>query len=417
MAGRRRARRAVVCAVAVVSALVLTACAPETSVPVELPTQVDAALPADTQSLLQAAVERGIAASGASGAVVGVWAPWSGTWLAGLGSVAPEGAPAESDTSFMAGAVTRSMTCDVLYGLVADGVVALDDPVTDHVPGLPHLSQITLGNLCDSTSGLTSYAPVLTPRFMANPTQVWIPRELVAYATLPAGSPAPGSTYLDSDAGYVLLGMALERASGKKASELFAQYVFDPLQMAGSSLPQSAGAQLHGLWSPDAEDGTVACAAPQDVSDLSPTTGFTASGVLTDLADLGRYVQALATGARDFDTAARFENPLPAGAGAPSWFTATGGAYQVGTLIGQFGSIPGYLTAAFADRNTGMTVVIVLNNSRAAAGIVANLAWELAAIASVAPAAQGQTAPEAGLPFTAETNAAQVAAAAICPIP
>jgi len=91
-----------------------------------------------------------------------------------------------------------------------------------------------------------------------------------------------------------------------------------------------------------------------------------------------------------------------------------GGAYQAGTLVGQYGSVPGYLTAAFADRETGMAVVVVLNNSRASADVVRALAWELAAIASKAPAAEGETAPAAGLPWTPDTYAAEVQAGAVC---
>ena len=85
--------------------------------------------------------------------------------------------------------------------------------------------------------------------------------------------------------------------------------------------------------------------------------------------------------------------------------------------MGQYGSVPGFLTAAFADRNTGMTIVVALNNSRASDVLVRALAWELAAITSKAPAAAGHTAPDAGLPWTAEDMGAQVTAAAVCPIP
>jgi D-alanyl-D-alanine carboxypeptidase len=64
--------------------------------------------------------------------------------------------------------------------------------------------------------------------------------------------------------------------------------------------------------------------------------------------------------------------------------------------------MPGYLTAAFADPATGMTVVVVLNNSTASAQVIGDLAFELAAIASKSPAASGATAPEFGLPWTAQ---------------
>ncbi|WP_292862194.1 serine hydrolase [Microbacterium sp.] len=396
-------------------ALSLAACAPESGPTVDLPAQVDAAFADDTQAQLQAAVDRAVAASGASGAVVGVWAPWAGTWLAGAGTVAPGAAGVDDGASFTAGSITRAMTCDVLYGMVADGVVKLEDSVATYVPGVPALEGITLAQLCNSTSGLAPYLPAVFGRIIATPDRVWNERELVGYGITRAGT-APGS-FADSDTGYVLLGIALERASRVSIEALYEKYVFDPIGMPDTSLPASAAASMHGLWSPNNAEGAVECAAPIDLSDLSPTVEHTAGGVVSDLEDLGRYTQALALGVRSYDKGGRFDAPLPAAGDAASWFTATGGTYQAGTLVGQYGSIPGFLTAAFADRNTGMTVVVALNNSRASDVLVRALAWELAAITSKAPAATGQTAPDAGLPWTADDMAAQVTAAAVCPIP
>ena len=417
MRGRRGARRIVALATAAALSLGLAACAPGKSANIELPTQVDATLPDDTQAQLQAAVDQAVAASGSSGAVVGVWVPWAGTWLTAAGATAPGGGAASIDDTFKAGNITRAMTCDALYGLVAAGTVSLDDSVSEYLPGLADETAITLGQLCDSTSGLASYAPLLSARFSANPERVWNPRELVSYGMAAPVTGAPGAGYAGSDTGYVLLGLALEHASGQTAAELLDEYVFAPVDMPATSLSTEADVTLNGLWSGDNAEGGVACAEPTDVTALSTTAGYTSSGVVSNLTDLGRYTQALATGARAYDTEARFETPVAAASDAPSWFTAAGGTLQAGTLIGQYGSIPGYLTAAFADRNNGMTVVVALNNSRASDTLVRSLAWQLAAIASKAPAASGEVAPEAGLPWTAEDMAGQVAAAAVCPLP
>jgi len=103
---------------------------------------------------------------------------------------------------------------------------------------------------------------------------------------------------------------------------------------------------------------------------------------------------------------------------SPSWFTATGGAFQAGSLVGSSGAVPGYLTAAYADRETGLSVVLVLNNSRAGGTMPRSLAWQLAAIASKAPAAEGQSRPEAGgLPWEAATYGDKIVEDALCPVP
>jgi D-alanyl-D-alanine carboxypeptidase len=90
---------------------------------------------------------------------------------------------------------------------------------------------------------------------------------------------------------------------------------------------------------------------------------------------------------------------------------------QAGPLIGQFGKVPGYITAAFSDPGSGLTVAVVLNNSAADGSVGGYLAWQLAAIASKAPAADGQEMPEAGLPWTQEQYRDAIAAAAVCAPP
>jgi D-alanyl-D-alanine carboxypeptidase len=153
------------------------------------------------------------------------------------------------------------------------------------------------------------------------------------------------------------------------------------------------------------------------MTSLSPTVEYTDSGVVSDIRDLGRYAQALAARTLVPEGADRYDQPLAVYADAPSWYTTRGGALQAGSLVGQFGSVPGYATAAFADPQSGLTVAVVLNNSGGGGGFAEYLAWELAAIASKAPAAEGATAPEAGLPWTAQQYHDTIAGSAICSAP
>jgi D-alanyl-D-alanine carboxypeptidase len=405
------------------AALALAGCSGSRSVAIDTPAQVDAGLPDAIVQQLQEAVTSAMTGSGSSGAIVGVWAPWSGTWITGLGTNGAGGAAVSADAEFRAARITRAMTCDVLFQVVAAGTMKLEDPVSQWVSGVPDLTDVTLGELCDGTSGIGAYAPQLSGLWSGNPTRVWNPRELASYGLGQPRTNDPGAAYFGSDAGYVLLGLALERATGLSASDLLESYVFDPLDLgstrlpAGAAAPPSPGDALKGFLSPRDAAGAVNCAEPVDVTTLSSSIGYTDSGVVSDIRDLGRYAQALASGALLADGVDRFGGALPAFDGAPSWFTAKGGAYQAGSLIGQFGSVPGYVSAAFADPVTGLTIAVVLNNSAFEAGNVAALAWELAAIASKAPAAAGQTAPESGLPWTAQQFHDQIAAAAICAPP
>ncbi|MFT4307573.1 MAG: serine hydrolase domain-containing protein [Microbacterium sp.] len=408
----RRTFAAVTGAVMVMAAM--TACSGHADVDIDLPTQVDAAFADDTQSQLEAAVEFAMAATGSTGAIVGVWAPWSGEWVGAVGD-------ASVDDTFRATTITRAMICDVLYETVEAGTVSLDDPVVDYVGSVASLSaDVTLGDLCDGTSGLGSYRASLLSAFLNTPDRAWNPNELVAYGIGSMDSSLTGTTWSDSDAGYVLLGLALEKATGTSSSELLADDVFEPLGLDGTSLPGDEAAAagdpvLTGTVAQTGADGTLQCDAPTDFTVLSASMGSTDSGVVSTIEDLATYTQALATGALVSDDSGRFDELLSVGSDQPSWFTAAGGAYQAGSLIGQYGSIPGYMTASFTDPDTGLTVAVVLNDSAASEKIAAYLAWQLAAIASKAPAASGETAPDAGLPWTAQQMSDSIAALAICP--
>jgi Beta-lactamase class C and other penicillin binding proteins len=421
-AGQRRHRVAAAFGAAVLAVVALAGCsAPEGEV--DLPPQIENELPAETQEQLSGAVQHAMGTIGASGAIVGVWAPWSGSWVEGLGTQTPDGPAVTADLQFRIAQVTRPMTCDVLYAVAGEGTVSIDDPVSQYVSGVADLQDVTLEQLCDGTSGIGSYSPQLSPLWTANPARVWNPREIASYGLGQPRTTEPGVAYRDSDAGYVLLGLALERATGKSAATLIDEYIAEPLGLTATLLPSGtpaapaggAGA-LTGQISLPGEDGALDCAAPADVSTISASIGYTDSGVVSNVEDLRTYAQALATGALIPEAAAetRFSDPRPLYDGAPSWLNVAGGAVIAGSLVGHYGSMPGYATAAFSDPDSGLTVVVVLNNSVRGADPAVNLAWELAAIASKAPAASGQTAPEAGLPWTPETYHEAIAAAAVC---
>jgi D-alanyl-D-alanine carboxypeptidase len=422
----RPTRRRVALALAAVLAasLVITGCAPDEHVEIDVPPQADAAFPEATAQQLQDAVTHAMTAAGASGAIVGVWAPWSGTLVTGVGVESPAStAPVTDDMEFRIAQVTRAMTCDVLYAVAQEGTVRINDSVAKWVPGVPDLADVTLGQLCESTSGIGSYGAQLGGMFLKNPTRVWNPRELASYGLGHERTTAPGTAYRDSDAGYVMLGVALERATGRSAADLYDDYVFDPLDLVATRLPSDAPSApsttapvLKGHHSQPDAAGVMNCTEPLDVTTLSASIGYTDSGVVSNIRDLGRYAQALAAGTLVPEGADRFDEPIALG-GAPSWYVAGGGVIRPGSLVGQFGSIPGYATAAFSDAGTGLTVAVVLNNSGGGRYFAERLALELAAIASKAPATDGAATPDAGLPWTAQQYHDQIAASAICAAP
>lgn len=407
----------------VTASLALTGCTSDRVEKLDTPALAEGNLPAELVASMEGAVATAIAASGASGAIVGVWVPWSGSWVAGVGTTQLGGSTAmDPSMTFRVGDITRSMTCDALYGMVADGTVKLNAPVTDLVPGIPNLEGVTLGQLCDSTSGVGGLASWTTSRMLASPDREWNPRELASFGLGNGLVAAPGERYVESDTGYLLLGLALERASGMSAQQYLAKYVTKPLGLENTVLPtdkaQAPGENSPtGYITPNSPEGWV-CAEPTDVTEVSATTGWTDSGVVSNITDLGLYARALAEQTLpQGEKSERYDSPLPMAEGFPSWYTSTGGVQFADSMMGYGGSTIGYATSVWSDPTTGVTVAVMLNNSTNDAGIVRSLAFQLAALAATAPAAGGQTVPEFGLPWTFEDEGNSVRAQAICSVP
>ncbi|MFE6734689.1 serine hydrolase domain-containing protein [Microbacterium sp. NPDC057650] len=402
-------------------ALLLTGCSVgESTFSYTPPEQVDAHLPKATTDQMQNAVQDAMKAAGASGAIVGVWAPWSGTWVEAFGT---QGAGSDTkvttDMSFRVADVTRMMTCDVLYGMADAGDIKLDAKVPKYVSGVADLKDVTLLDLCNGTAGIGSSEAAAKAAWLNTPDRQWQPLQLASYG-LGQARTEPHTGYRDSDTAYLLLGLALERASGLDARSLIEQYVTEPLALENTQLPSSTSAEpkpspaLTGSYLP-AVQGGYDCTAPVNITKMSSSAGFTDSGATSTIEDLGRYAQAEAQqGLRGEKVEKkRFDAPLKVSADGASWFQATGGAYVVGSMIGQHGWTPGYATAAYSDPKTGFTVAVTLNNSTSGSVIARDLAWQLAALGSKAPAAKGQKAPEFALPFTAEQYKNEIAKSAV----
>lgn len=413
----RRVWAAVGAAALVVS---ISACAPGVIEPGG-PNQVEAPIAGDTVAQMEDAVEAARIATGSTGAIVGVWAPWSGEWVAAIGTDAA-GTPLTPDMAVRSGPLTRLMTCDLLDLVAADGRIDPDSPVADNVAGVPELTDVTLRQLCDGTSGLEPSGALVAQQAAANPARQWHPLEVSAYA-LAGQRGAAGAAYDGSDVGYMLLGLALEQATNTSVADLYDRYIFGPLGLQNTELPSppsaapaGAAGYMPGYLPTRLEDGAFDCTNPVDVSEMSASFGNAESGVTSTIPELGRYLRALGSGALARDdavAAARFADAAPAYDGAPAWYNASGGALLAGSLIGNGGETRGYLTAGFTDPATGLTVVVALNGGQGTSAGAIYLAWQLAAIASKAPAAAGNTAPEFGLPWEAEAYGEAIATRAI----
>ncbi len=381
--------------------------------------QTDRAFPTAIQSRLKAAVTDAMKQSSASAAMVGVWAPWGGSWTAGLGTTTLGGStPVTPDMTFRIAQNTMPMSCTVLLALVDKHVVALDDTVSTYVPGLVGVDGVTLRELCQNTSGIGDYLGQLNPVFINNPTRQWPPLELASdgIATQPFGK--PGEKLGVSMTNYILLGMALENATGQSWQSLYSSYIFGKLGMSSSSLPGSSeltvpGPHPHGYSVALDGVGAVVCSPMHDVTQLSPSMGWTASGVVSNVPDLKAFSQALATGSLLSQKSADAQSS--ALADGSDWQKYGMGVQLIGPLRGYAGAIPGYMSAMYSDPSSGLTIVVALNNSTPGPAYIQSLAQRLASIVSKVPAVDKGAKVVASLPWSEAQTVDAMKKATLCP--
>lgn len=418
-----RVRRMVAVMVAATTLLTLSGCMAPAE-PAADYEQAEGEFAADLQERLDATLAEAIRLSGSSGGIAGVWAPWAGTWTAAAGTVDfTEGAEkVTTETAFQVPGITGELTCATALRMVDADVIELDQRVETMVRGVPGLGDITVEQLCRHTSGLDDYYPPLRRFVVTNPERVWPAGELIASGMALDRVGEPGVVWKESRTGLLLLATALEQHTGRDWSELLEQHVLDPLDMDGTVLPEPGDTDytgaLGGYSAALAPDGTPDCATTIDVSQRSTSVGGAAGGARSTLDEVREFSQAYASGALfEEDTARKAWDVVHLGGDRPSWQAQGIGAQQYGSLRGVAGESAGALAAAFTDPETGLTVVLALNNSTGGATLVREGAFALASVGSKAAAAEGQERPLVELPWSYEQAMQRMAEASPCAEP
>jgi CubicO group peptidase (beta-lactamase class C family) len=144
-------------------------------------------------------------------------------------------------TSF---SVAKSYLSALVGMAIEEGVLALDDPITEHIPELldrdPRFARITVEHLISMASGLR-YEEDSLP--WGDDAQTYYSTDLreLALEDTEIVEP-PGTTWLYNNYNPLLLGMILERATGMPVAEYLERSLWKPL-----------GAEFGASWSMDSE--------------------------------------------------------------------------------------------------------------------------------------------------------------------
>ena len=202
--------------------------------------------------------------------------------------------PIDAETDFRLASVSKQFTAMCIMLLVHDGKLHYDDHLTDFFPEFPAYGRpITIRNLLNHTSGLPDYEDILTRQYPHTPDdqipQIHDAAVLKLLGQQTASKFPAGSKWEYSNSGYVVLGLIVEKVSGKPFGEFLEERIFTPLHMTGT-LAYEKGKNVvpHRAYGHTREKGGW---RETDQSSTSATLGD--GGIYTSLDDLVKWDLAL----------------------------------------------------------------------------------------------------------------------------
>jgi len=295
------------------------------------------------------------------------------------------------------GSTGKTFTAAIILQLVNEGRLKLDDPISTWFgkdpwfARLANHSDITVRMLLNHTSGIPDH--VIEPRFvyavLDAPDRVWTPEECVAFILdRPPLSPA-GKEFHYTDTNYILLGMIVERITGRTFYAELQRRLLGPLKLADivpndrrrvPGVVQGYSGGLERSWlaygheTADAPPPPGSAAAADAMLDhgvfvINPQMEYTAGGLSTTPTDLARW-------AKDVYEGRVFPEPLlqeavkcnPSGPRQACYGLGVGVRNSpLGVRYGHGGFFPGYTTDMVYFPAHRIAVVIQTNTTAAGA--------------------------------------------------
>ncbi|MCC8423803.1 serine hydrolase [Mucilaginibacter sp. UR6-11] len=194
-------------------------------------------------------------------------------------------------TIYEVGSISKTFTATLLAWFVNEDKVSLSDPITKYLPDSvaanPALKGITLVNLSNHTSGLNGLPSNFESQKNyqeSNPYKNYTRDQLFTYLKTCTLRSEPGKKYAYSNLAVGLLGIILERVSGKPYEQLVTEIICKPLGL--KSTVQHISPLLAARFAPVYDENAVETSA-WDFDALAAC-----GSIRSDITDLLLYAKA-----------------------------------------------------------------------------------------------------------------------------
>jgi D-alanyl-D-alanine carboxypeptidase len=277
----------------------------------------------------------------------------------------------------LAGSVGKTFALATAMQLVKEGKIGLDDKIEKYFgkepwfDKLPNAGSITVRQLMNHTSGLVRYEfkETFTKDLTANPMKVWTPEERLAYLFGEKAAFEPGKGWDYSDTNYIVLGMIIEKVTGKRFYDEANRRVIKPLKLS-DTIPQEGPKMkgvVQGYAGPNNPFGGKDAMIENGKFVVNPQLEWTGGGYASTSEDLARWAKMMYEG-RAFD--ASLLPQVLDGVAAPMLGRET--KYGLGVIIrktsagtsyGHSGFFPGYVTDMMYFPDQKIAVAVQVNTS------------------------------------------------------
>jgi CubicO group peptidase (beta-lactamase class C family) len=197
--------------------------------------------------------------------------------------------PNTPNTRFRVGSITKQFTSMLVLQLQEQGKLKVQDPICRYLAPCPDAwKPVTIHHLLTHTSGIPSYTGLPTW-----PEMMMVPKTLDEMVGLFRDLPLefePGSTFKYNNSGYFLLGVLIERASGKTYQEVLRAQILEPLGLKDSGYDNT-----NDVLPRRASGYTRTAAGIANAPYIDMVQPFSAGALYSTVEDLLKWEQALDT--------------------------------------------------------------------------------------------------------------------------
>lgn len=274
--------------------------------------------------------------------------------------------PNQPNTKHRLGSITKQFTAMLILQLVAEGKLDLQTPISTYLPEYPKTSGdiITSHHLLTHTSGIPNYTAF--PKFMEEESRnPYTPEEFVNMFADKALNFTPGEKFSYSNSGYFLLGVLVEKLSGKSYEQMLQEKIFTPLNM------KDTGYDNHGYILKNRATGYKKQGGDYvNSSYLDMSIPYAAGSIYSTVEDLYKWDQALYTTSilpKEYMTL-YFKPYIPAFGNSHYAYGWGVGYSKIGTstdsiyAIGHGGGINGFNTN-ISRTTSNNSLIVLLNNT------------------------------------------------------